>query len=155
MRKKRKSTFILQTLFVYTAFAATILVPVFGRAQELTAVEAQAIARDAYIFGFPIVENYKLMYANAIDTDDEEYEAPFNTLKHRDRVFTPTDTAAVTPNVDTPYSFLWMDLRTEPLVFRVPDVKERYYSIQLIDLYHFTFNYIGSRASLANQPTTS
>ena len=54
----------------------------------------------------------------------------------------------VTPNVDTPYSFLWMDLRTEPLVLGVPDIKdERYYSIQLIDLYHFTFNYIGSRAT--------
>ncbi len=88
------------------------------------------------------------MHAFAIEKDGKEYAAPLNTLKHQDEVFTPADTSVVTPNVDTPYSFLWMDLRTEPVVLGVPDVeKERYYSIQLIDLYNFTFDYIGSRAT--------
>jgi hypothetical protein len=133
------------------ALAVTAFAPAIGWTQELTVVEAQTIAREAYIYGFPIVENYKRMYAFAIDTDGERFEAPFNTLKHRDRVFTAADTAVVTPNVDTPYSFLWMDLRTEPLVLGVPEIKdERYYSIQLIDLYHFTFGYIGSRATGIN-----
>ncbi len=40
------------------------------------------------------------------------------------------------PNSDTPYSFLWMDLRAEPIVVTTPKVeKSRYYSGQLIDLY--------------------
>ena len=41
-----------------------------------------------------------------------------------------------------------MDLRAEPLVLGVPEIeKSRYYSIQLIDLYTFNFDYIGSRAT--------
>ncbi len=54
----------------------------------------------------------------------------------------------VTPNADTPYSFLCMDLRTEPLVLGVPEIEDgRYYSIQLVDLHNFSFDYIGSRAT--------
>ncbi|PHS02183.1 MAG: hypothetical protein COA78_21780 [Blastopirellula sp.] len=131
-----------------TVIAVITFVPSIGRSQELTPTEAQAIAREAYIYGFPIVENYQLMHAMAIDTDGEKYAAPFNVLKHRNHIFTPADVQIVTPNVDTPYSSVWMDLRAEPLVLSVPGIKDaRYYSIQLIDLYKFTFEYIGSRTT--------
>lgn len=114
--------------------------------QELAPVEAQTIARDAYIYGYPIVESYRTMYAMAIDTDGEEFKAPLNSIKHESSVLTPTDTDVVTPNADTPYSFLWMDLRTEPIVLGVPDMEDRrYYSIQLTNLLKFNFAYIGSR----------
>jgi hypothetical protein len=44
------------------------------------------------------------------------------------------DTAVVTPNSDTPYSLLWLDLRTEPFVLSVPAVeKKRYYALQFTD----------------------
>ncbi len=63
-------------------------------------------------------------------------------------VFTPTDTAVVTPNSETPYSFVEMDLWAEPMVLTVPAAeKGRYYSIQLVDLYTFDYDYIGSRAT--------
>ncbi|MDC0935145.1 DUF1254 domain-containing protein [Pirellulales bacterium] len=121
---------------------------VTGSAQELNVDEAKEIARDAYIYGFPIVENYKAMYASAIDKDGEQYYAPFNMPRHRSHVFTPTSRAAVTPNIDTPYSLLWIDLRAEPLVLGVPDIDDqRYYSIQLIDLFKSSFAYIGSRTN--------
>jgi hypothetical protein len=58
------------------------------------------------------------------------------------------DKAVQTPNSDTPYSMLGMDLRSEPIVLTVPPIeKERYFSVQLIDLYTFNFDYIGSRAT--------
>ena len=63
-------------------------------------------------------------------------------------MFTPKDTAIVTPNSDTPYSMVQMDLRAEPIVLCVPAVeKERYYSVQLTDMYSFNYGYIGSRAT--------
>lgn len=63
-------------------------------------------------------------------------------------MFTPKDTAIVTPNSDTPYAFLWMDLRAEPIVLSVPAVeKGRYYAVQLDDGNTFNFGYIGSRAT--------
>ncbi|QDV24191.1 DUF1254 domain-containing protein [Aureliella helgolandensis] len=129
------------------AFAATIM-PHFSQAQELSSVEAQTIAREAYIFGFPIVESYRSMYDSAIDTTAKEFKAPLNTLKHEANLFTPADKGVVTPNADTPYSFLWMDLRNEPVVLGVPAIeKGRYYSIQMTDLFKFNFDYIGSRVT--------
>ena len=125
---------------------ATLVTP--ASAADLTPTEARAIAKDAYIYGFPIVENYKTMYADAIAKGEKQYKAPFNKLKNEADVFTPTDTHVVTPNADTPYSFLWMDLRSEPPVLGVPEIEtNRYYSIQLIDLYTFNFGYIGSRTT--------
>jgi hypothetical protein len=61
-------------------------------------------------------------------------------LKNEARVYTYRDTAVITPNSDTPYSFAWLDLRAEPMVISVPAVeKSRYYVVQLVD--GSTYNY--------------
>ena len=63
-------------------------------------------------------------------------------------MYTPADTAIVTPNSDTPYSWLFLDLRAEPMVLCVPEMeKHRYYSVMLTSQYTFNFGYIGSRAT--------
>src|SRR5208282_3511495 len=60
----------------------------------------------------------------------------------------PKDTAIVVPNSDTPYSFVGMDLRAEPLVLCVPKIeKNRYYNVQMVDMYTFNYGYIGSRTT--------
>ena len=110
--------------------------------------ETKDIAESAYIYGFPMVANYKALYEFTIDKKSGQYKAPFNQIANEARVFTPKDTTIVTPNSDTPYSLLEMDLRAEPLVLCVPEVeKARYYSVQLVDMYTFNDGYIGSRAT--------
>jgi hypothetical protein len=114
----------------------------------VTAAEARAIAKEAYIYGFPVVDSYRIQYAYFVDRLAPEFKATWNHLFNTARVYTPADTAIQTPNSDTPYSFVGMDLRAEPLVLTVPPIeKERYFSIQLIDAYTFNFAYIGSRAT--------
>ena len=114
--------------------------------------EVKAIAEEGFIYGLPIVMNYAVMHAYAIDKDSGQFKAPFNTIKNEARVFTYEDTAVVTANSDTPYSFLWMDLRAEPVVISVPAVeKGRYYSVQLEDGNTFNYGYIGTRAT-GNEP---
>jgi hypothetical protein len=54
-----------------------------------------------------------------VDTKSSQFKAPFNQIKNEPRVFTYEDTAIITPNSDTPYSFLWLDLRAEPMVLSV------------------------------------
>jgi hypothetical protein len=76
--------------------------------------------KEAYIYGFPLVMNYGVMHAYAVDRNSGQFKAPFNQIFNEARVFTPKDTAIITPNSDTPYSFLWMDLRAELLVLCVP-----------------------------------
>jgi hypothetical protein len=110
--------------------------------------EVRAIAKDAYIYGFPMADGYRIMYAYLVDSASPEFKAPWNQLKNIPRVYTPADTAVQTPNSDTPYSMLGLDLRAEPMVLTVPRIEqERYFSIQLIDLYTHNFAYIGSRAT--------
>ena len=117
-------------------------------ADQLTPVEARAIAKEATIYGFPLVDNYRVQYSYFVDRGEPEYKAPWNTLVNNARVYTPDDTAIQTPNSDTPYSFIGADLRAEPLVFSVPAIeKDRYYSLQFIDMYTFNFAYVGSRAT--------
>jgi hypothetical protein len=110
--------------------------------------ETKAIAEEGFIYGLPIVMNYAVMYEYAVDKNSGQFKAPFNEIKNEARVFTYKDTAIVTPNSDTPYSLLWLDLRAEPMVLSVPAVeKSRYYSVMLCDGNTFNFGYIGSRAT--------
>jgi hypothetical protein len=115
---------------------------------SLTPAEVRAIAKDAYVYGFPIVDNYRIQHAYWVDAATPEYKGPWNQIWNSARVYTPADTAIQTPNSDTPYSFMGADLRSEPLVLTVPAMeKERYFSVQLIDYYTFNFDYIGTRTS--------
>jgi len=110
--------------------------------------EARAIAREAYTYGFPIVDNYRVQHAYWMDKTNPEYKGPWNQIWNSARLFSPADTAIQTPNSDTLYSFIGADLRSEPLVLTVPAMeKERYFSVQLIDYYTFNFDYIGTRTT--------
>src|SRR5512137_2130085 len=111
-------------------------------------VQTKAIAEEGFIYGLPIVMNYAVMYEYAIDRDSGQFKAPFNEIKNEARVYTYKDTAVITPNSDTPYSMLWLDLRAEPMVLSVPAVeKGRYYSVMLCDGNTYNYGYIGSRAT--------
>jgi hypothetical protein len=115
-----------------------------GHAQ-VSPEQAATIAKDAFIYGYPMVINYGTMFEFAINKNQSQYKAPFNQIYNSANVFTPQDTAIVTPNSDTPYSFLWADLRAEPLVLGVPQVEGgRYYSLQFTDLYTYNFAYVGT-----------
>jgi hypothetical protein len=67
------------------------------------------------------------MYEYTVDKNSGQYKAPFNRIKNEARVYTYKDTAIVTPNSDTPYSILWLDLRAEPMVLSVQAVEKRRY----------------------------
>jgi hypothetical protein len=115
---------------------------------SITPGEAHAIAKEAYIYGYPMVDGYRVQYAYFVDRQSPDYKGPWNQIHNIPRVFGPEDKVIVSPNSDTPYSMLGMDLRTEPVVLTVPQIEEnRYFSIQLIDLYTFNFDYIGSRST--------
>jgi hypothetical protein len=110
--------------------------------------EIAQIAEEAVIYGFPLVMNYAVFYEYFIDKSAPGYKAPLNTLYNAANVYTPADKTIVTPNSDTPYSFVGLDLRAEPFVICNPEIeKSRYFSVQLIDFYTFNFGYMGSRTT--------
>ncbi|WP_372013833.1 DUF1254 domain-containing protein [Pseudoxanthomonas sp. 10H] len=142
------AAFLLAACDRTPAPAASADAPPSAPGAALAPEEARAIARDAYVYGFPIVDSYRIQYAYAVNKDDPEYKGDWNTVHNTARVYTPADKAIQTPNSDTPYSFVSYDLRAEPLVFIVPKVdKDRYFSLQFIDVYTHDFAYVGSRAT--------
>src|SRR6266550_6444512 len=131
-----------------TTVRAAELTPADSSAVALTKEETKTIAEEGFIYGLPIVMNYAVMYEYSVDKNSGQYKAPFNQINNEARIFTYKDTAVITPNSDTPYSILWLDLRAEPIVLSVPAVeKERYYSVMLCDGNTFNYGYIGSRAT--------
>ena len=110
--------------------------------------ETKAIAQDGFIFGLPIVMYYTSAYELFVDTTSSQFKAPVGQLTNEARVFTYKDTAVITPNSDTPYSLMEVDLRAEPTVVSLPAVpKPRYYSVQLTDANTFNYGYMGSRTT--------
>lgn len=137
------SRFFTGSLFVLILFASNA-----AFTQNVSPPEARAIAKEAVIYGFPLVDNYRIQHSYFVDRGNPEFKAAWNTLFNNARVYTPDDKAIQTPNSDTPYSYVGADLRAEPVVFTVPAVeKGRYYSLQFIDQYTFNFAYVGSRAT--------
>jgi hypothetical protein len=129
--------------------ALTIFVaPTGSSAQNVSPAEAQAIARDAYIYSYAMMESYQTWRSQAVDKTANGYVGGFNVFRHYSEPFTPDNKDIVTPNNDTPYSWAWLDLRVEPMVVSVPAVpKDRYYVMQWIDLFTQNFAYIGVRST--------
>ena len=114
----------------------------------MDAKTARAIAKEAYIYGYPMVDSYRIQYEYFEDRTNPDFAAPWNQLLNVSRVYRADDTTIGSPNSDTPYSMVGMDLRREPLVLTVPSIeKQRYFSFQLIDAYTHNFGYIGSRTT--------
>jgi len=61
--------------------------------KTLTAQDARAIAKEAYIYGFPMVDNYRILHAYFVDRAYPEYKGLWNQLKNTARVYTHEDTA--------------------------------------------------------------
>ncbi len=97
-----------------------------------------ATAEAAAIWGFPLVLTGRYLGLS------QQRGIAFNQFYLNPKLATPSLKVAG-PNVDTIYGFAWLDVTHEPVVLDVPDTGDRYYSIQLIDAYANTFDYVGRR----------
>jgi hypothetical protein len=68
------------------------------------------------------VMTYRTMYLQAIDTKSKSYSGGFGKWLHLG-TSSPKDTDIVSPNNDTPYSYAWVDLRSEPWVLTLPKIE--------------------------------
>ena len=144
----RNITVAVIVLLIATLSGCGKVEPAKAPSAGITPEQTRAIAKEAYIYGFPIVDSYRIQYAYFVDSASPEYKGPWNEVHSVARVFTPADKAVQSPNSDTPYSMLGADLRAEPLVLSVPPIdKDRYFSLQFIDGYTYNFAYVGTRTT--------
>ncbi len=135
-----------KTLAAVLLFAGLCLA---GTAMAATnAADVTTIAKEAFIYAYPMLYNYKTMAEQTQESFSSAYIGGFGRFRHYSKTYTPDDTDIVTPNNDTPYSWAWLDLRREPWVLKVPALpKDRYNVFQWFDLYTHNFAYVGVRAT--------
>jgi hypothetical protein len=131
-----------QTILACACFSMTI------SAAGLSPVEAGTIARDSYIYFYPLViMDVTRKHFSNVEAGRMFGRGPMNTFSHA-RTFPPATFRGVThPNFDTLYSVGWLDLTREPVVISVPDTHDRYYLMQLLDMWTDSFAGVGKRTT--------
>lgn len=105
-------------------------IPPLSEVETKSVTNARELTEQAYLFGFPLVEHFKLLRTYL----EPNSAIGANIFVHRDSLATADSTAVVSPNNDTLYSSVVLDLRSEPVVISIPEVNDRYFSIQLVNV---------------------
>lgn len=148
---------------ILIGFMAVFLLVSCHQKKRLNETEITQIAKEAYIYGYPVVENYRNMYATAIDRQNPDFVKPFNELavlpmRTGDMEMAETEEVSENGNEETSqtgmeidvkpgktdmaYGSAWLDLRREPVVVTIAPVEDkRYFSVQFVDLFGNDFDY--------------
>lgn len=111
--------------------------------------EAKAIGTIAYQWGYPLVRMEEVIrqYTTVSESDRKSsYRAPVNTIGWARELPSPQDTDMPTANNDTYYMSSVVVLNA-PYIVTVPDTDDRYYVIDVFDMYHNLADYIGRRTT--------
>ncbi|WP_254897809.1 DUF1254 domain-containing protein [Kitasatospora sp. NA04385] len=103
-------------------------------------------AAQAWTWGYPMLENYRMLYPQAIDDADPRYVGGFGVFRHHPQPAAAAGTDAVTPDRDTAHSWAWLDLRAEPWVLEKP-ATGRYHVLPVHDLDTAYVGFVGSRTT--------
>ncbi|HEX3346920.1 MAG TPA: DUF1254 domain-containing protein, partial [Acetobacteraceae bacterium] len=106
--------------------------------QPLSPSETRAIAKEATIYGFPLVDNYRVQYSYFVDRGSPEFKAPWNVLSNTSREPAAIDNQIVIRmNRDTLYSAAVFDLDAGSVTITLPETGKRFMSMQVIDEDHY------------------
>ncbi|MFJ9946804.1 DUF1254 domain-containing protein [Kitasatospora sp. NPDC091207] len=108
--------------------------------------ELEALAADAYVYGYPLVSDLTMVERFTEGGMGTLPAAPFNGFSHATRLAGPDD-PFVSVNNDTVYSIAQLDLSEGPQVLRVPDTAGAYYVLQFVGAWTDNFAYLGRRAT--------
>lgn len=138
---------VIAGISLLISLSASALLSSCSSDSQVSADEARAVAKEAMIYGFPIYENYKVFRKAMLRGQN------INTFYHNSEPADPEDTTVVSPNNDTPYSYAFLDLRAEPLVFEYGDLTDdRFFMFQFVDAMTNNAAYIGAGQSAKKNP---
>jgi hypothetical protein len=125
-------------------------------AQNVSPREAQGIARDAYIYGYPLVlmDLTRRQLVNFAEPPSNHPGAgPENRFVHIREFPDPNFKTVIRPNADTLYSSAWLDLKAEPMVLSVPST-ERYFLLPMLSMWTDVFAAPGTRTTGRDEART-
>ena len=138
------SSRLSSSISVAVVVASVCLVGCFGLGTRAGATAKPkptvALAAQAYVWGLPLVVSMRTaqMFSKLVGIDH---------LVNQSKLTGPGPQIVVAPNVDTLYSVAVLDLRRGPEILTVPEIHDRYYAYQFLDMYTQSFAYVGTRAT--------
>jgi hypothetical protein len=100
------------------------------------------LSRDAYIWGYPAI-----MMKQARENMLGKTKSPVSSVNH----FFPSPKSPdlvlkdfIPANTENKYAWAWVDLSKGPLVLNQPEIKDRYYSVSLVDAFSNVFQVISN-----------
>lgn len=118
--------------------------------------EAREIARDAYIYAYPLVL-MDITRQQMVNYEEPPTAAPgmgpMNRFNHIREFPDPNFRVVIRPNADTLYSPAWLDLKAEPIVLSVP-ATDRYFMLPLLSMWTDVFAAPGTRTTGRDQART-
>jgi hypothetical protein len=114
----------------------------------ITEQEAHAIGVDAYLYFYPIVSfDLTRLQSTNIEPGKEIGKGPMNTFTNFPAYPPGNYKVVVRMNFDTLYSWAWLDMTKEPIVFSVPNTDGRYYLMPILDAWTDVFASPGWRTT--------
>jgi hypothetical protein len=140
-----------RTMLLMGATFALALLPLTGcknaagpGGQAVSAADAKAIATDAYVYGYSLITTDVTRVQMSNVPKQTGLQSPIGQFTNIPR-YPPADYRGVSaPNADTLYSLAWVDL-DQPVVFTHPDMGNRFYLFEMVDLWMNIVQTPGSR----------
>jgi hypothetical protein len=109
--------------------------------------EAFNLGTEAYIYGYPLVimETIRRVMTNV--AAPEGLHAPPGQFAHQKQFPDASFRGMPNPNMDTLFSFAWLDLSKEPYILSLPSEHGRYYLMEMLDAWTNVFAAPGKRTS--------
>lgn len=114
--------------------------------QTTTDPALAARVREAFIYTFPVHDLAQVRWQITQNLQNRN-RVPVNGLLHYRRLLDHRARTVTQPNNDTLYSLSYLALHDGPMLLRLPDMGERYYSVALLDIFTNNFACIGNRTT--------
>ncbi len=110
-------------------------------------LEDFALATDAYVYGYPLVtmEMTRRVVTNVDSVKGSR--GPMGQIIKLRQYPDPSFKDVTAPNADTLYTTAFLDVGKEPWVISVPDMKDRYYLLPMLDGWTNVFQVPGKRTT--------
>lgn len=136
------SAFIIQLMFLLTGTSL-----ILAHDSALSDEEAEKIAVEAYIYGYPLITMEKTREVMTNVETQSDMRAPMGQFQNAKTYPDASFRDVTAPNADTLYSTAWLDLSKEPYVLHVPDENDRYYLMPMLSGWTNVFASPGTRTT--------
>ena len=108
---------------------------------------AYTVGKQAYVFAYPWLYFAELENLWIGTSKEKGIDMPWNKFYHFRNTVDAKYRAGGSPNNDTLYSLVFLDVSKEPIILSHPDIEDRYFTFEITSITSDNFAYIGTRTT--------